>query len=496
MMKPNNAVFDVIVIGSGIAGLAAAVAAQEQGARVCVVERAPEGDHGGNTRHTGAYIRMKSVDQVTDDFEEHFAANAGGYLDPLMLADAAKEPDAWPPLLKALSFVDPNVVATLAGEAPGTLAWLGEHGVQFFPLAVPFPTSAQPRIVPSGGGLALVDALTKSLVKLGGTLLFETAATGLLLDDDGVICGVRALGRGNRRVELRCRSVVIASGGFQGNAEMLTRYIGPQALNLRAMSVGGNYNKGEGIQMALDVGAAPCGDFGSYHAAPFDPRSRRAGASMYIYPYGILVNKECRRFVDEGPGETDETYESVARRVFAQTGGFAWCILDAKVADVPNQSVAIKSEQPPIEADTVAELAMKLGLPVALLEQTVADYNAACPDGKFDPRQLDGLATRGLQPPKSHWARPLDRAPFKAYPIVSAIVFTFGGLKTDAAARVLNLQGDVIEGLYAAGEAQGLYYGNYTGATSVLKGAVFGRIAGCHAAGVAKTPSIIRRQIP
>jgi tricarballylate dehydrogenase len=484
-MQTQQQGYGVIVIGSGIAGLSAAVAALEGGAKVCLVERATADEAGGNTRHTGAYIRMKSTSEVSDDFEEHFAANAGGYLDPLMMADVAREPENWPPLLKALSFVDPNVVSTLAEQAPDTLAWLGKYGVTFFPLAVPFPTSAQPRIVPSGGGLAMVEALTKSFREMGGTILYETVATSLVQDDDGAVCGLNVLGRGNRKQQLRAPAVVIASGGFQGNAEMLTRYIGPRALNLRTMSVGCHYNKGEGIRMALDIGAAPCGDFGSYHASPMDPRSNRAGPSMYIYPYGILVNKEGQRFVDEGPGETDETYERVTRRIFAQTDGIAWCILDAKVSDVPNQAVAIRTEQPAIEAATLAQLAVKIDISAEMLERSVAEYNAACVQGAFDPRRVDGLATRGLNPPKSNWARPVDQGPYKAYPIISSIVFTFGGLKTDTTARVVNQQGDAIPGLYAAGEVQGLYYGNYTGATSVLKGAVFGRIAGRDAARVA-----------
>ena len=135
---------------------------------------------------------------------------------------------------------------------------------------------------------------------------------------------------------------------------MMNRYIGPRAQYLRNMSIGCNYNKGEGIRMALDIGAAPCGDFGSYHASPMDPRSKRAGPSIYIYPYGILVNKQGRRFIDEGPGATDLTYESVTREIFAQTRGIAWTILDAKLADIPNQSVAIRPEQPAIEASTIA----------------------------------------------------------------------------------------------------------------------------------------------
>jgi tricarballylate dehydrogenase len=213
-----------------------------------------------------------------------------------------------------------------------------------------------------------------------------------------------------------------------------------------------------------------------------DPRSNRAGPSMYIYPYGILVNKEGMRFTDEGPGPTDETYEGLTRTIFAQTSGIAWTILDAKLKDVPHQSVAIRTEQPAIEALNIAELAQKIGVPADMLEDTVRRYNAACRSGSFNPLTLDGLATEGLHPRKSNWARPVDIPPYKAYPIISSIVFTYGGIKTDPLARVVNQQGEAIPGLYAVGEVQGLYYGSYTGATSVLKGLVFGRIAGYDAA--------------
>ena len=474
---------DVIVVGCGVAGLPAAVAAQEAGARVCVLERAPIEERGGNTRHTHAYFRMKSETEVTDDFEEHFAANAGGYVDPTLIAELGNDPQSWSPALRAFSLVDPNVVARLAERAAPTLAWLRGFGVRFIPLEVPFPTSAQPRIMPSGGGLALVEALAARFEAGGGTIRYETSAQWLILDDDGGVAGVQTLGRDNRRERLAAGAVVLGCGGFQGNAEMMSRYVGPQSAYLRVMSMGCNYNKGEGIRMALEIGAAPCGDYSSFHASPMDPRSKRAGPSIYIYPYGILVTREGRRFVDEGPGHTDATYEEVSRRIAAQSQGIAYAILDAKLADIPNKSVAIRTEQPAIEAPTIAALAGKLGIAADVLEHTLADYNAACPSsGRFDPVRLDGLATQGLTPTKSNWSRRIDVAPFYAYPIVSSIVFTFGGLKVNVDAQVINLQGDPIPGLYAAGETMGLYYGTYTGATSVLKGAVFGRIAGTDAA--------------
>ena len=475
--------FDVIVVGCGGSGLAAALAAQEKGARVCILERASRDEFGGNTRYTGAWLRMKSVELVSEDFEQHFAENAGGYLDPTVVAETARDPESWTAAAKAASFVDPNVVSALADNAPATLAWISGFGVKYVTLDVPFPTSVQPRISPNGGGIALLEAFVPAFLKKGGTIRYDSAAQALLVADDGSVEGIRGTGTGNRPFQVTAGAVILACGGFEGNAEMLNRYMGPRAMYLRPMSRGGYYNKGEGIQMALDIGAAPCGDFGSCHASPMDPRSNRAGASMYIYPYGILVNKDGMRFADEGPGPTDETYERVTRKIYAQPLGIAWSILDAKLQDVPHQSVAIRTEQPAIEAPTLVELAKKLDIDAEMFEKTVREYNAACIPGAFDATKLDGLSTTGLHPRKSNWARPIDTPPFKAYPIISSIVLTFGGLKTDPAGRVLNQQGEVIPGLYAVGETQGLYYENYTGATSVLKGLVFGRLAGYDAAG-------------
>jgi tricarballylate dehydrogenase len=191
------------------------------------------------------------------------------------------------------------------------------------------------------------------------------------------------------------------------------------------MSRGGYYNKGEGIQMALDIGAAPCGDFGSCHASPMDPRSNRAGPSMYIYPYGILVNKEGLRFTDEGPGPTDETYEAVTRNIYRQTSGIAWTVLDAKLKDIPHQSVAIRTEHPAIEARRWRNSRTRSVWSPKCSSRPCGRTTPRVQSGVFDPVKLDGLATRGLHPRKSNWARPIDSPPYKAYPIISSIVFTF-----------------------------------------------------------------------
>jgi len=478
----NDSEFDLVVAGCGVAGLAAAVSAAAAGARVAILERASKLERGGQSRYTEAYLRMKSETEVTDDFETHLAENGGGYLDPDLIEDAARPRETWPPLVKALSLCDPDLIETFANAAGPTIAWMKTLGVRFDFLPTQFLTKSQPRLLPVGGGLALVEALAARAETLGVTFFYDTTAARLLQDEHGNVRGITAVRPGNRHLPLHGQ-VVLACGGFEGNAEMLTRYLGPRSVYLRPVCKGGYYNRGEGIQMALDIGAAPCGDFGSYHAEPIDPRSGVSEPSVFIFPYGILVNKEGRRFTDEAPGTVDAYYERVTRRIFEQRDGMVHVVLDAKHTRVPNYRLAIRTDKPPIVANSISGLADAIGVPSESLQQSVSEYNAACTGGVFKPLELDGLATKGLTPKKSNWALPIDEAPFHAYPIISSNVFTFGGLKVDSRARVLNRDGDAIAGLYAAGETIGIFYGNYTGATSVLKGLVFGRIAGADAAG-------------
>jgi tricarballylate dehydrogenase len=474
--------FDVVVVGCGIAGLSAAVTAHQAGARVAVLERAPREDRGGNSRWTEAYLRMKSETAVADDFETHFGANAGHNLDPSLLKAVAGAYDDRPGIVKALGFTDPELIGAFAAGAGPALAWLKGFGIKFDFLPNFFITTCTTRMAPVGGGLAMVEALAGWAERNDLPIFYETAAKELLLDD-GVVTGVRARDGAGGTVRFDARAVVLACGGFEGNPEMSARYFGGQARYIRPVARGGYYNKGDGHRMALSLGAAPSGDWSLFHAEPIDPRSGQPEPVVMVFNYGILVNKHAQRFVDEAPATVDATYEAITRRIFAEPDGIAWVILDGRIDDVPNWRKAIRSDQPAIEAPTLEALAAKLGLDARALAATVAGYNAACPrDGRFDPLATDGLATSGLAPAKSNWARPLDRAPFRAWPISCANCFTFGGVKVDTHARVLDGDGQPIPGLYAGGEMIGLYYGTYTGATSVLRGAVFGRAAGAHAA--------------
>jgi tricarballylate dehydrogenase len=473
---------DVVVVGGGIAGLTAAVSGAEAGASVVLLERSVEAETGGNTRYTEAYLRMKSIDEPADGFAEALVDDFMGHPDPSITADAARDYDRRSPLLRAHHVVDLDYVETLVAQAGPTLRWLTGHGLSFAPLPTLFPTVSTTRLAPVGGGLALVEALGKRARDLGVEFRFETTARSLVVDDAGAVVGVRTrTGAGERVVS--AKAVVLACGGFQGSNEMMARYHGPNALTCRPVARGGNYNKGEGIEMALAVGAASAGNFALFHAEPVDPRSGEPEAAVMALTYGILVNAEGRRFVDEARGPVDAWYERITRDIQAQTRGIAWLVLDATSRRVPNLRSAIRTSEPPVKAASIAELAGRLGIDADALAATVAAYNAACePDGVWDPSTPDGLTTIGLVPPKSNWATAIDTAPFEAYPVMAANVFTFGGLKVDASSRVVDLDGRALPGLFAAGEMTGLYYSNYTGSTSVLRGAVFGRIAGANAA--------------
>jgi tricarballylate dehydrogenase len=231
----------------------------------------------------------------------------------------------------------------------------------------------------------------------------------------------------------------------------------------------------------LAAGAARAGEWNNFHAEPVDPRCTSPEPLVMVFPYGILVDKDGHRFIDEGRGTVDETYESTARRIWTLPGGIAYFISDRQLERVEARDRGILTTVKPVSAPTIAELAELLDVPGDQLERTVAQFNAAVSDGLFDWKQPDGKSTVGLEPPKSNWALPLDSGPFIAYPIKCAIVFTFGGLDTDRNGQVVTDSGTPIDGLYAAGECTGLYHGKYPGGTSVLRGMIFGRISGAAA---------------
>lgn len=451
--------FDVVVVGCGAAGLAAAVACAEEGSdlNVAVVERADRQHRGGSTRWTGAYMRLADPYTLAPSFVEDMVSFSNGRSD-----------EAY--------------IQSFAERIPEAMDWAQSHGLRFRPQPTIFVTRSKPRVLPVGGGEQIVEKLATAAESRGVHFLYETTAFALVTDESGAVAGVRTRGADGRTRVLSAGAVVIACGGFEGNPEMLVQYLGPEADQLRNISPGGTFNKGEGIRMALDIGALPAGEYGSFHAEPIDPRSVNPEAVVMVFPYGILVNADGRRFVDEANGTSDETYEHIARRIWGQPGHTAYFIGDQRIQSVPGRDHAILTEKSPITADTIGALAAAIGVPAAALTATVAAYNAAAGSGSFAPGELDGVSTQGIEPAKSNWAFPLDAPPFIAYPMACAIVFTYGGIGTNTEAQVLSGDAVAIPGLFAAGECTGLYYGKYPGATSVLRGLVFGRVAGQNAA--------------
>jgi tricarballylate dehydrogenase len=457
--------YDLIVVGCGAAGLSAALAhqleAQRQGraANIAILEVAPKVDRGGATRWTTAAFRIRSDDR----------------LDPMWVGTVAD-------VSNGLSDLD--YCRRFEKEVPASIAMLKDSNVEiiYYPGGLANVTGTG-GAGPNGGGHAIVDALAARLETFTGTAFFyETEALSLVQNDDGEVTGAVVRNAEGRRWTLRANAVVLACGGFEGNSRMLTQYVGPKACDLKLIAPGIAYNKGAGIQMAIDVGADTAGQFDGIHSELVDIRSDKADAVVLNHPFGIVVNGEGERFFDEGIATFDATFELIAYEVWRNQNSKAFIILDQQTLKQPTLNALVYSHVPPVEGNTIGEIAEQLGLEPDALEATVAKYNAATRPGTLDPSRLDGWASEGLMPPKSNWAFPLSEPPFAAYPVTTAITFTYGGLKTDTEARVIGTNGHPIPGLYAAGELVGLFYHEYPAGTSVLKALTFGRIAGTHTA--------------
>ena len=447
---------NIVVIGQGAAGLSAALAAAEAAranstpVAITLLDKAPEQDAGGNTRWTPSYMRMASIDRVEPSFVHD--------------------------MLEATKFQgDEGYFATLAQQAPATVQWIAGHGVPF-QQPVYYLAKGPPRIQPLGGGETIHRELTRAAREAGVVFRFGCAADALITEN-GAIAGVH-IASGET---LPADAVVLACGGFQANAAMMREHFGTGGDTVPLLAPRSHFNAGDGIRMAQALGADLSGEPDGMHIEPVDPRSKNQAAVVLLYPYGIVVDRDGCRFFDEGAGLVHETWEAFSRRLhFEVPGRMAYAILDARVRAIPDWQRATRSEVPPFEAGTLAELARQIGVDADNLEATVAAYNAACTGDpqKFDATVCDGLAaSASLTPPKSNWARAIAEPPFLAWPMIGAIAYTFGGLATDTRARVLR-GGAPIPGLTAAGEITGHFYGTAPNAVSVLRAFVFGRIAG------------------
>jgi tricarballylate dehydrogenase len=476
----------VVVLGCGVAGLSAAVTAAEEGLQVDVLERSRKENRGGNSRYTEAYLRMKNENELSDDFEDALVASSVGTIDPALQKLTTSAYDKWPGILKASAFTDAELISTFSGGVLEGIGWLKRYGVKFLESTCLLLQRHEPWITPSGGGEAVVEALASAAEKNGVHFHYETTGLDLIQGEKGEIKGIHAWSKSDGKRDFPAQAVILASGGYEGNSEMMTRYLGPNAYLTRPICQGGLNNKGEGIEMALRIGAASAGQFDFFHTEHIDPRSGAPEAQVHILNYSILVNQSGKRFLDEGSNLFEFLYDSVGHAIMRQEKGVAYLIFDSKTLEIPNILRRIKSDREPIKATSIKELATKLEIDFAALEKTIKSYNLAVQDGHYNSYDLDGKCTKGIEPPKSNWARVIDENDLICYPVMCGNVFTLGGLKITPNAEVVNRDGWVIPGLYAAGEMTGLFYRSYPMATSFLRGLVFGRKAGKTIAAVLK----------
>lgn len=484
---------DVVVVGAGNAALCAALAAREAGASVIVLERAPFAERGGNTFFTAGAIRfaydgLDDLRRIMPDLtaEEIARTDFGTYTRENFFDDMGR----------ATEFrTDPELCELLVTRSFDTVAWMRGKGVQFRPIygRQAFMIDGMFKFWGGltaetwGGGPGLMESLTASSERAGIRILYRARACQLSADDDG-IHGVR-IKQDGRSVNVVSKAVVLASGGFQANTEWRTRYLGPgwDVAKVR----GTRFNTGDGIKMALDVGAMSWGNWSGCHAVgwernapPFGDPAIGDGFQKHSYPFGIMVNTNGERFIDEGADFRNYTYAKYGRVILNQPEQFAWQIFDSKVLHLLRDEYRIR-QVTKVRADTIAELVQRLdGVDAERCQQTIDAYNrAVARDVPFNPNVKDGRRTRGLAIEKSNWANTIEDGPFEAYAVTCGITFTFGGVRIDGKAQVIDTESNPIPGLFAAGEmVGGLFYFNYPGGTGLMAGAVFGRIAGASAA--------------
>lgn len=452
--------YDLVIVGGGNAALCAAITAAEMGCSVIILEGAPKAYRGGNSRHTRNFRCMHPT--------------------PLgVLTDAYQEDEYFQDLLKVTRGNTDEHLARLAiRQSNECYDWMQAHGVRFQPSLSGTLSLSRTNAFFMGGGKALVNAYYRTAQSLGVEVLYDAQVTHLVREEDRIEA-VRVTHQGQPR-QLRAKAYVVASGGFQADLDWLARAWGPAARNF--LIRGTPYNKGVVLRDLIDQGVESVGDPTQCHAVAIDGRSPQYDGGIVTrldcVPFSVVLNARGERFYDEGEDVWPKRYAIWGRLVAAQPDQVGFVIIDSKSIDLFMPSVF-----PPIKADSLEALAEQLGLPVEQTLATINGFNRSCREGTFHPTELDGLATEGLEPPKSNWARPIDTPPYYGYSLRTGVTFTYLGLKVDHRAQVQTPTG-AMENLWAAGEimAGSILGQGYLAGFGMTIGTVFGRIAGAEAA--------------
>ncbi len=479
---------DVAVVGGGNAGYCAAHAAALQGHRVVLIERAPAAEAGGNSFFTAGAIRM-THDGLDDllDLVEPDARLPRTDVPPYPAAQFRADMER-----TTSGRCDPQLTDVLIAESATAVRWLKALGLSF---RLMYERQAYQRsddsylfwgglaVGSTGGGKGLMAGHKQIAARLGVDVRYERCAVALRREGNGVT-GVRWAGSDGTGGLLEANAIVLAAGGFEADPSLRREFLGEGWQ--RAKVRGTPLNDGRMLRAAIEVGAARAGDWSTAHSVAWDagapPTGDRALTNQLTrqsYPLGIVVNRRGHRFVDEGADFRNYTYARYGADILRQPDSLAFQIFDAALRPL------LRSEEydsPGVSehiAVSIGELALACGIDADALHRTVAEFNAAVRrDVPFDPTVQDGRSA-ALPLPKSNWANPIETPPFYAYPVTCGITFTFGGLRADASARVLDESGAAIPGLYVCGEMLGgLFSGNYPGGSGLTSGLVFGRRAG------------------
>ena len=443
-------------MGGGNAALCAAIEAAEADARVLILEAAPKPYRGGNSRHTRNFRCMHRgpLSVLTGAYGED------EYFDDLMLVTKGK--------------TDEGLARLAIRSSEDCLPWMESHGVVFQPSLSGTLSLSRTNAFFLGGGKALVNAYYNAAEDLGVTVAYDAEVTQIEIEENRFAGLTAVISDAETRIE--GRALVLASGGFQADLDWLARAWGPSAKNF--LIRGTPYNRGVPLRTMLDHGADSVGDPTQCHAVAIDGRAAKFDGGIVTrldcVPFSVVVNRDGERFYDEGEDVWPKRYAIWGRLVAAQPDQVAYAIIDSRAIDLFMPSV-----YPPETADTLEGLAQKMGLPAHRLRETVDAFNAACREGEFHPTELDGLATEGIEPPKTNWARPIAEPPFYGYSLRPGVTFTYLGLKIDETARVSGPSGR-FENIWAAGEimAGSILGQGYLAGFGMTIGTVFGRIAG------------------